>query len=165
MISPTEKLTTPLDVREKMFARWVIVDNIAEIAREFKINKSTVYRIRQREGWGARKSQLIVEAKKKNNINIIDTELSNLEVVRTIRHEVFVKLMTRMELKSFHTNVRDFVLIMELEEKMSGNIPTDPKEHVINIFNKMPEPDQDRLALDTAKVRDAIRARDRGRIA
>ena len=68
--------------------------------------------------------------------------------------------MKRLDQKSFNPSLRDFVLIMELEEKMAGNIPTDPEKHVVNIFNKLPEPQQDRLALDTARVRDAIKQRD-----
>jgi len=164
MKNPTEKLKTPKKVREAMFAYWMATENKKEVSKKFKVAYTTVRRISKREAWPARRLQVIADAEKKTNAAIIEKELTNLELVKGIRRGVATRLLERMKEGKYHATVRDFVLIMELEGRLAGNIPTDPEKHVINIFNKLPEAEQNQLALDTAKVRDAIKQRNRFRI-
>ena len=149
---------------EKMFAMFMADKTKASIADKFGVAKTTVIAISKREKWGDRKTYLHAEAVKRNNEKILEKTLTNLEVVQIVRQGVAVRLLQRMQKKNFKANVRDFVLVLELEEKMAGNLSTDPQSHVINVWNTMPEARQDQLTADILTVRDQLSKRNSIRV-
>jgi len=155
---------TPKATMEKMFVMFMADKTKASIADKFGVAKTTVIAISKREKWGDRKTYLHAEAVKRNNEKILEKTLTNLEVVQIVRQGVAVRLLQRMQKKNFKANVRDFVLVLELEEKMAGNLPTDPQSHVINVWNTMPEARQDQLTADILTVRDRLSKRNSIRV-
>jgi len=155
---------TPKATMEKMFAMFMADKTKASIADKFGVAKTTVIAISKREKWGDRKTYLHAEAVKRNNEKILEKTLTNLEVVQIVRQGVAVRLLQRMQKKNFKANVRDFVLVLELEEKMAGNLSTDPQSHVINVWNTMPEARQDQLTADILTVRDRLSKRNSIRV-
>jgi len=127
--------------REEMFEYYTRVryaGGISEVARHFKRHRDTIQRWRVRDKWDERYDKIKVKAQKKLDKAVEARESENLRIVRSVKGAVLKDLAAQLKTGKYEVTVTELISLIRLEIELSGELPVENGDSIINIFNTIP---------------------------
>jgi len=158
--SPDPKARTSDKVKDAMFEYWCEVQNIPAVVKKFKPCRTTVERIKRQNKWVEKyekRRKIVLEKAESKAIKKMATNLEIAIAVKTKLFSSIIKKSTKLK-----ASIPNLILLMEFEEKLRGNMPSDVRGgSIVNVFTALPDADRDGIITDSENVLETLRSQNR----
>ncbi len=118
---------------DKMFDLWCQIKDTGKgggykgVGKKFKRDIKTVRRVSERYDWTKRWEDIQRDIQKQADRNVVKREIKNLEHVQKVKKKALDAYLDPKRNPKPRASVRDIATIIELEEQLRGNLPSDPE--------------------------------------
>jgi hypothetical protein len=152
--------------REKMFQEWCECQNLMKIAKKYKHAYSTVHRMYKRFHWRTRYTRIQTGYENKVDKEVEKNIVGNLEYIKALKSRVLIELIGKdkygeFNKKKINPTISDVIKIIELEEKLKGNLPEGAERGTIVNYIQLQQDERSRVTDDDLAIIGALRANGR----